>query len=145
MPNRIKLQSDCAQLLACSQFGVQAGCHHVCRRMDGCIYGITSSCFTPCMWQVLAHAPCHSPPPPENGGVELYCLSCHPPRRGVELHCRLVTSPAEAWGRGYSLVTCLSHLTIDHVSLTRRSTAVPTSKRDTSNIWAIITFFPDIS
>ena len=36
-------------------------------------------------------------------------------------------------GGGYSSVACLSHLTIDHASLSRRST-VPTPNRDTSNI-----------
>ena len=44
-------------------------------------------------------------------------------------------------GRAYSFVACLSRLTIDHASFSRRST-VPTSNRDTSNIWALITFFP---
>ena len=34
---------------------------------------------------------------------------------------------------------CLSHLTIDHASLSRRST-VPSPNRDTCNIWALITF-----
>ena len=40
----------------------------------------------------------------------------------------------------YSLVTCFSHLTTDHASLSRRST-VPTPNRDTSNVWALVTFF----
>ena len=35
-------------------------------------------------------------------------------------------------------------LTIDHASLSRRST-VPTLNRDTSNIWALNTFFPYIA
>ena len=42
-------------------------------------------------------------------------------------------------GGAYSFVACLSHSTIDHASLSRRST-VPTPNRDT-NIWALITFF----
>ena len=41
----------------------------------------------------------------------------------------------------YSFVACLSHLTIDHASLSRRST-VPTPSRDTSNIWELITLLP---
>ena len=40
-----------------------------------------------------------------------------------------------------NLVVCLSHLTIDHASLSRRST-VPTLNRDTSNIWALVTILP---
>lgn len=36
-------------------------------------------------------------------------------------------------GGGYSFVACLDHLTINHASISRRSTAT-TSKRDTSNI-----------
>ena len=40
-------------------------------------------------------------------------------------------------GGVYSFVACFSHLTVDHESLSRRST-VPTSSRDTSNIWALI-------
>ena len=39
-----------------------------------------------------------------------------------------------------SFVAWLSHLTIDHASLSRRST-VPTPNRDTSNILELITFF----
>ena len=46
-------------------------------------------------------------------------------------------------GEAYSFVACLSHLTIDHASLSRRST-VPTHNRDTSNFWALITLFPCI-
>ena len=40
----------------------------------------------------------------------------------------------------YSIAACLSHLTIDLASLSRRRT-VPTPARDTSNIffWALIT------
>ena len=38
----------------------------------------------------------------------------------------------------YSFVVCLSHFTIDHAFLSRRST-VPTPSRDTSNIWVLIT------
>ena len=43
-------------------------------------------------------------------------------------------------GGAYPFVACLSHLTIDHASLSRRDT-VPTPNRDTSNIWALISFF----
>ena len=39
------------------------------------------------------------------------------------------------------MLLAIGHLTIDHASLSRRST-VPTPNRDTSNIWALITFFP---
>ena len=42
---------------------------------------------------------------------------------------------------GYSFVACLSYLTIDHASLSRRST-VPTPNRDTSNIWTLSTVLP---
>ena len=42
-------------------------------------------------------------------------------------------------GGMYSFVDCLSHLTIDHASLSRRST-VPTPNADTSSIWALSTF-----
>ena len=44
-------------------------------------------------------------------------------------------------GGAYSFAACLSHLTIDHASLLRRST-VATPKRDTSNVWALVTLFP---
>ena len=44
-------------------------------------------------------------------------------------------------GGGVLVVACLSHLTIDHESLLRRST-VPTPNRDNSNIWALITLLP---
>ena len=50
------------------------------------------------------------------------------------------------WGWGdrgggvYSFVACLSHLTIDHASVSRWCT-VPAPDRDTSNIWALITLF----
>ena len=47
-------------------------------------------------------------------------------------------------GGGYSFFACLSHLTIDHASLSRRST-VPTPNRDTSNVWALITLLPYIA
>ena len=46
-------------------------------------------------------------------------------------------------GAGYSFVACPSHLTIDHASLSRRST-LPSPNRDTSNIWALITLIPHI-
>ena len=45
-------------------------------------------------------------------------------------------------GGGDAFVACLRHLTIDHASLSRRST-VPTPHRDISNIWVLIKFFPD--
>ena len=45
-----------------------------------------------------------------------------------------------AGGGTHLLLACLSHLTIDHASLSRRST-VPTPRGDTSNIRALITFF----
>lgn len=44
-------------------------------------------------------------------------------------------------GIPFSYVFCVTHVVIDHVSLSRRGT-VPTPKRDnTSNIWARIIFF----
>ena len=43
-------------------------------------------------------------------------------------------------GGAYSFVAWLGHLTIDHASLWRRSTG-PTRNRDTSSIFARITFF----
>ena len=42
------------------------------------------------------------------------------------------------------LLLALGHLTIDHASLSRRST-VPAPDRDTSNIWALITLLPFIT
>ena len=42
------------------------------------------------------------------------------------------------WGGWYSYFARLGYLTIDHASLSRRST-VPTPNRDASNIWALIT------
>ena len=47
-----------------------------------------------------------------------------------------VRCSATGGGRAYLFVACLSRLTIDHASLSRRST-VPTPNRDTSNIWAL--------
>ena len=44
---------------------------------------------------------------------------------------------------GYSFDACFSNLTFGHASLRRRST-VPTSTRDNSNSWALITSFPYI-
>ena len=41
-------------------------------------------------------------------------------------------------GKGFAFVACLSHLTIAHASLSRRST-VPAPNRGASNIWAFIT------
>ena len=46
----------------------------------------------------------------------------------------------EGRGGAYSFVACLSPLTIDHASLSRRS-AVSLPNRDTSNISALITLF----
>ena len=43
-------------------------------------------------------------------------------------------------GGAYSYVACLSRLTIDHASFSRRRT-VPTPDRDTSNVSALITIF----
>ena len=43
-----------------------------------------------------------------------------------------------ALGRAFLFVACLSHLSVDHASLSRRR-AVPTPNRDTSNICALIT------
>ena len=42
---------------------------------------------------------------------------------------------------GVFICVHVSRLTIDHASLSRRST-VPTPNRDTSNIWALITLLP---
>ena len=53
-----------------------------------------------------------------------------------ELLCFLVW-PLRGGEGAYSFVACLSHLTVDHASLSRRST-VPAPNRDTSNIWAPI-------
>ena len=45
----------------------------------------------------------------------------------------------------YSLVACLGDLTVNHASLSRRST-IPTFNGDTSNSsWALIALFPDIT
>ena len=44
---------------------------------------------------------------------------------------------------GYHLLLALSRWTIDHASLSRRST-VPTPNRDLSNVWALSTFIPFI-
>ena len=51
------------------------------------------------------------------------------------------------WGMGgYSCAACLSHLTIDHACLSRRSTvSTPSMRLPTSDIWALITFFPSIT
>ena len=57
---------------------------------------------------------------------------------------RFVFVGGGAGGEAYSFVACLSRLTIDHVSLSRRS-AVQTPHRDTSNIWALITLLPYIA
>ena len=56
----------------------------------------------------------------------------------------LVTHAIRREGCVCSFVGCLSHLTIGHASLSRRST-VPTLKIDISNIWALITLFPFIT
>ena len=56
------------------------------------------------------------------------------------------TGTGTGGGAAYSFVACLSHLTIDHASLSRRSTVpTPTPNRDTSNIWALITLLPCIT
>ena len=47
-------------------------------------------------------------------------------------------------GAAYSFVACLRHLTIDHASLSRRST-VPTPNKDTSSFWALITLLRYVS
>ena len=47
-------------------------------------------------------------------------------------------------GGGYSFVACLSHLTIDHASLSRRST-VPTPIRDLHHLGAHDVFFPYVT
>ena len=46
---------------------------------------------------------------------------------------------AKGGGGAYSFIACLSHSTIDHESLSRRSTVL-TPTRDTSNIGALITY-----
>ena len=43
-------------------------------------------------------------------------------------------------GAAYALATCLSHLSNDHASRSRRCT-VPTPNGDTSNFWAFTTIF----
>ena len=47
-------------------------------------------------------------------------------------------------GGGYSYVACLSHLTIYHASLSRRS-AVPTPDTNTLNVWALMALFSYIT
>ena len=48
-------------------------------------------------------------------------------------------------GRGaYSFVACLSHLTNEHASLSRRG-IVPSPNRDTFNIWALVALSPYIT
>ena len=62
------------------------------------------------------------------------------PRR--DAHTQVRRAAGGGWGGGaYSFVACLSHLTIDHASLSRRSTVLAPN-RDTSNIWALITLLP---
>ena len=56
---------------------------------------------------------------------------------------RSVGGGGERWG-AYSFVACLRHLIIDDASLSRRST-VSTPNKDTSNILALIVFFPLIT
>ena len=68
--------------------------------------------------------------------VALLSCRCYEAGRPLEHRER-----CEAWGGEYSFVSCLSHLTIDHASLSRRST-IPTPNRDTSNMWPLITFSP---
>ena len=60
----------------------------------------------------------------------------------LRIRVRATKSQFATYGEGGTLsVLALSHLTIDHASLSTRST-VPTPSRDTTNIWALITFFP---
>ena len=54
---------------------------------------------------------------------------------------RHLLAPSAKYGEGVFICCLLCHLTIDHASLSRRST-VPTPDRGTSNIWAFITLFP---
>ena len=44
----------------------------------------------------------------------------------------------------YSFVDCLDRLTIDHASLSKRST-VPTANRNNSNIWALSKFLTHVT
>ena len=79
-------------------------------------------------------------------------------RSGMVVDPRIPTSPGrtatsgfhrpgmEERGGGYSFVSRLSHLTIDHACLSRRSTVLaPINNRDTFNNWALITLFPYIT
>ena len=72
------------------------------------------------------------------------------PRDQSSRRCSLVSARRCGTGGGggtggaYSFVACLSRLTIDHASLSRRST-VPTPNRDTTSVWALITLFPYIT
>ena len=71
----------------------------------------------------------------------------HPPRTFEDVVAGVGAksgSAAKSVGGAYSFVAGLSHLTIDHASLSRRST-VPTPSRDTSNIRALVTFIPYIT
>ena len=63
------------------------------------------------------------------------CLGSFPPPGGLHIE-------KGRRGRGGVLgFVCLSHSTIEHASLSRRST-VATPNRDTSNSWALITILP---
>ena len=59
------------------------------------------------------------------------------------MHVNSVAVRGGGWGGAYSFVE-LSRLTIDHASLSRRST-VSTPNGDISNIWALITLVPYIT
>ena len=88
----------------------------------------------------------------------LYSLPCWPGRktrsapRGAAPSCAAAPAPLllRPWlalkraaaacsigGGAYSCIACLSHMTIDHASLSRRST-VSTPNRDTSNNWGVV-------
>ena len=59
----------------------------------------------------------------------------------VKANATLLFSRAQTEGGEGRTVACLGRLTIDHASLSRRST-VPTPNRDTFNTWALITLLP---
>ena len=65
-----------------------------------------------------------------NLGHEIFCCTFFIPRKSV----------LGRWTRGYSFVACLSNLTVDHASLSRRST-VPTPNRDLQHLSAHHVFF----
>ena len=92
-------------------------------------------------------------PLPETHGVTASWVPYHKhyvtralPLCGVKvLHpAQIIYLDRRGRGGAYSIVACISHLTIDQASLSRRGT-VPTPNRDTSSISAGITFFPIFS